>query len=363
MIRFGFVLMAMSLAVAAMCQGQTPAPQPSTAATPAATGTARGWRMTPDSDAIVKLSTIHMRDVCIMPDPVSKLYYMIASAGGRIRAYTSKDLVNWQGPKTIFNTPPDIWGDIPTAGIWAPEMHYYNGKYYMFFTFDTRHKLPEQWRQWRPRVTRGAAIVWSDSPTGPFKAFENHSTTPTDMMTIDPTLWVEDGTPYMVFSHEWVQITDGTIEYMQLKPDLSAAAGEPVKLFRASSAKWTESIEEGGHVTDGAYLWKGKTGKLYMIWSSRDHTQRYMCGIAISDSGKLAGPWRQQDKPIFDNDGGDGMLFTTFDGKLMMVLHAPDHGPGRPHIFEMEDTGETLRIAREVTDDTPEPGTGDLGRD
>lgn len=203
-----------------------------------------------------------------------------------------------------------------------------------------------------PRVTRGSQVLVGDSPTGPFKPFQNRSTTPVDMMTLDGTLWAEDGVPYMVFCHEWVQITDGTIEYIRLKADLSEAVGEPKQLFRGSAAKWSNPVKKGGTVTDGPYLHKVKTGKLYMIWSSRD-VQRYVTGIAISDSGKLAGPWRQQDKPLFNDDGGYGMLFTTFDGKLMMVLHAPDDRTARPRIFEMEDTGETLRILKEFTGENP----------
>lgn len=136
---------------------------------------------------------------------------------------------------------------------------------------------------------------------------------------------------------------------MPLKDDLSAASGPPKRMFRGSDAKWSELIEAGGHVTDGPYVWKGKTGKLYVICSSRAHDQTYKLGIAISDSGKLAGPWCQQDEPIFKDNGGHGMIFTTFDGKLMLALHAPDgHGP-QPHIFEIEDTGEALRIVNELT--------------
>jgi hypothetical protein len=67
--------------------------------------------------------------------------------------------------------------------------------------------------------------------------FANHSTTPTSMMTLDGTFWVEDGVPYMVFCNEWVQVSDGTIEYMLLKDDLSDAAGPPVRMFRGSEAK------------------------------------------------------------------------------------------------------------------------------
>jgi GH43 family beta-xylosidase len=300
----------------------------------------------PDSNALVKLADIRAQDVCILPDPVSKTYYMIASGLGGVRAWTSTDLALWRGPKAIFRTPPDIWGDIRTAGIWAPEMHRYRGKYYLFLTFNTQHLLPEQWRDWRPRVTRGSQVLVGDSPDGPFKPFQNHSTTPVDMMTLDGTLWVEDGVPYMVFCHEWVQITNGSIEAIPLKDDLSAAAGEPKILFHAADAAWSERAGEGSWVTDGPYLHLGKTGKLYMIWSSRNAAHGYVCGVAISDSGKLAGPWRQEPAPIFQDNGGHGMIFRTFEGKLMLVLHAPDGRQPRPLLFELEDTGETLRIVR-----------------
>jgi hypothetical protein len=217
------------------------------------------------------------------------------------------------------------------------------------------HLPGEQWHDWRPPVTRGSQILWSDTPTGPYHAFTNHATTPTNMMTLDGTFWVEDGVPYMVFCNEWVQISDGTVEYIPLKDDLSEAMGAPTRMFRGSSAKWSELIEAGGHVTDGPYVWKGKTGKLYVIWSSRAHDQTYELGVAISDSGKLAGPWRQEDAPLYASNGGHGMIFNSFDGRLMLVLHAPDGCGPQPHLFEIEDAGETLRIVKEFTG--AEPGT------
>ena len=47
------------------------------------------------------------------------------------------------------------------------------------------------------------------------------------------------------------------------------------------------------------------------------------------------------------------MLFTTFDGKLMMVLHSPNGPAARPRISEMEDTGDTLKVVKEFTGATP----------
>jgi arabinan endo-1,5-alpha-L-arabinosidase len=298
----------------------------------------------------ITLGKIRMRDVCILPDQKSKTYYMIGPAGRGVRAYTSKDLLNWVGPQIVFRAPDDIWGDIPIVSIWAPEMHAYKDKYYLFLTFDTRNKFPEQWRNWLPRVTRGSQVLASDSPTGPFKPFQNHSTLPVDMMTLDGTLWAEDGVPYMVFCHEWVQITNGSVEYVRLKDDLSETVGEPVRLFRGGDAPWSlQSKQYGSHVTDGPYLYKGKSGKLFMIWSSGG-TGGYTVGIAISDSGKLAGPWRQQAEPVYKENGGHAMLFRTFEGALMMVLHMPNNMNAQPHMFKMEDTGETLRIISEFTE-------------
>jgi arabinan endo-1,5-alpha-L-arabinosidase len=309
------------------------------------------------TESTVKLADIRMRDVCILPDVASKTYYMIGPGRRSVRAYTSTDLASWQGSQTIFSPPDDIWGDIRVLSIWAPEMHFYKGKYYLFLTFDTRNRFPEQWRNWLPRVTRGSQVLGADAPTGPYKPFQNHSTLPVDMMTLDGTLWVEDDVPYMVFCHEWVQIKDGTVEYIQLKEDLSETVGEPVRMFDGSDAVWSrKSPQYGCHVTDGPFLYRSKSGKLFMIWTSGGYTG-YTQGIAISPSGKLAGPWHQQAEPLYKDDGGHGMLFTTFDGRLMMVLHSPNGRGARPRIFEMQDTGETLKVVGELTG---EPQQGEL---
>lgn len=86
-----------------------------------------------------------------------------------------------------------------------------------------------------------------------------------------------------------------------------------------------------------------------MIWSSFSHTG-YTTGVAVSDSGKLAGPWRQQAEPLYSADGGHGMLFKRFDGRLMLVLHSPNKNTERAKLFEIEDNGETLRVIKPFTE-------------
>ncbi|QDU56044.1 glycoside hydrolase family 43 protein [Aeoliella mucimassa] len=329
------LLLALVLCIGDMAFAQdTPSPQ-------------RPRRFEPPAGPL-SLADVRLRDVCILPDAKSKTYYMIGSRGPRIWQYTSTDLRTWEGPQMIYEVPERAWGDVDVRGIWAPELHAYRGSYYLFLTYDTRTLLPEQWRNWRPRVIRGSTVLKSDSPSGPFTALAPRSTPPTDMMTLDGTLLVEDGKPAMVFCHEWVQITVGTIEYVPLTDDLSRATGEPVRLFSADQAPWPRRGSEGGYVTDGPSFHRSKSGKLFMIWSSFAGGG-YTTGLSISDSGKLAGPWRHQAEPLYTKDGGHGFLFTTFDDQLMMVLHSPN-GPAsetRPRMFRMIDTGETLKLGDE----------------
>ena len=326
-------------ALIAMASAQT--------ANPPATQAAGQGTPPPLPPGPAKLADIRLRDSCILPDAATKTYYLV-SAGRRgpngratVVQYTSKDLEIWDGPRVIFEIPENWWSN---RGIWAPEIHCYHGKYYLFLTFDSDHEFSEQWRNWLPRVKRGSQVLWSDSITGPFKPFENRSTLPVDMMTLDGTLWEEDGAPYMVFCHEWVQIKDGTVEMVKLKADLSATDGEPVRLFHGSDAAWSKKSDQYGcHVTDGPYLYRSKTGQLLMVWTSGG-AGGYTTGVARSKSGKLAGPWDQQVEPIYTG-GGHAMLFNRFDGQLMITLHAPNNSPlTRQRIFEIEDLGDTLRV-------------------
>src|SRR3546814_1297436 len=69
---------------------------------------------------------------------------------------------------------------------------------------------------------------------------------PADQPTMDGTFWVdEDGKPYMIFCHEWLQNGDATMEKIELKPDLSGTTGKRKILFRASDSPWSRERKDG----------------------------------------------------------------------------------------------------------------------
>ena len=230
-------------------------------------------------------------------------------------------------------------------------MHCFDGKYYLFATINS----DVEWRKADPGFAkflfRGTQIFHADSPEGPFEAFSPRTHTPYDWMALDGTLWVENGKPYMIFCHEWVQMSDGTMDIVALEDDLSAPKGLPMRLFNASAAPWAQPIcndrnNNPCYVTDGCFLYRTKTGKLLMIWSSFTNGNNYAIGIAESTTGSVLGPWRQQEQPLFMKNGGHGMIFKRFDGQPCVVLHQPNSpgGAERAKIFEIEDLGNTLKI-------------------
>ena len=295
------------------------------------------------------LDQIRIRDPFIVADESTRTYYMYAQMENRedarekgVEVYSSKDLKTWKGPDPVFTLPGDFWAN---HQVWAPEVHAYKGKYYLFVTLSNTDTLdtprPVMSENWPKLVKRATQIFESDSPLGPFRAFENKPHTPVDWSSLDGTLWVEDQIPYMVFCHEWTQIMDGTMELLELAEDLSAPVSEPVTLFRAGDAEWVNPLHSFGKITDGPFLHKTGNGKLVMIWSSFG-TQGYAIGQAISESGKIAGPWTQSDL-IFKENGGHGMIFRTFDEELVLLFHQPNVGPlERAQMYLIEEENDRL---------------------
>lgn len=289
------------------------------------------------------LRDIYIRDPFILVD--NGTYYMYASSSvggaGGVAVFTSKDLDRWTEKVQVMTLPEENWS---RGTVWAPEVHKYKGKYYLFATINE----PTNWKMsredWPDYMYRATQIFRSDSPMGPFVATSAMPQTPIDYMALDGTLFIEDGEPYMVFCHEWVQIVDGTVEYIKLDRKLSKAVSSPVRMFNGSSCVVAEP-DNSNYVTDGCFMYRTRTGKLLMIWASFGPDGYAEC-IAESLTGKLAGPWRQQSEPLFKQDGGHAMIFTDLEGKLRLVLHSPNGGGmERARLFTLEDTGDSLRIA------------------
>lgn len=280
---------------------------------------------------------INIRDPFVVCE--NGMYYLYGTRAqdfgcstGGFDVYTGTDLENWSQPFAVFDS--QAYG-LNRSVNWAPEVHRYGGRYYMFATFE------------QPNGNRGTYALVSDALTGPFVPHSEGALTPPDWISLDGTLWVEGGKPYLVFCHEHVQIRNGTVCCVELSADLRTAVGGPVLLFHGADAYGVPESRDGRYVTDGPFLYRGREGALFMIWSTCPPDGYYQ-GICKSETGRVEGPWRQL-PPLFTKDGGHGMLFRDLAGNLRLTLHSPNISLWeRPVFFRVSEEDGTLRIAEDA---------------
>ncbi len=285
------------------------------------------------------LNEIRIRDPFVLVDTDDERYWLYGTTdpdpwqgpGIGFDAWWSRDLKSWHGPLSVFCPPPGFWAD---CNFWAPEVHRHAGRLVMIASFRST------------RTGRGVQTLVADRPQGPFLALSHGPVTPPGWECLDGTLFVDgDGAPWLVFCHEWLQIDDGRICAMPMTPILADAAGDPVELFRASSAPWVRPVQEKHHfVTDGPFLHRSPDGELLMLWSSFSR-RGYAIGVASSPTGALLGPWRHERRPLRQGDGGHAMLFRDLDHQLVMALHTPNRSPlERTRLVGVDDSAGRLRL-------------------
>ncbi len=274
---------------------------------------------------MLKREDIRIRDPFVLVDEKNKAYYLYGTTGltdgyqtvNYLVTYKSNDLENFSDPIVVFNGE-NFWAD---RDYWAPEVFFYNNKYYMFASFKSATR------------SRGTQILRADSPEGPFQPISAGPITPEGWECLDGTLFVEDGKPYMVFCREWVEVKDGQMYAVELSNDLTKAVAEPVYLFSASNNKYVTAFKnhkgEDCYVTDGPFLFR-EGEKTVMLWSST-HDDVYCVLKAYAD--KVTGEWKHEERPVFSVDGGHCMIFQALDKRKMLALHYPNECPKERAIF------------------------------
>lgn len=298
-----------------------------------------------ETEAVMRREDINIRDPYVMVHDGK--YYLYGtrsdttwSKADGFDCYVSTDLKEFDGPIEIFHRPDGFFSD---QNFWAPECYAREDGFYFVTTFGAEDR------------TLGIYVLKSDSPTGPFEFYADRLT-PEDWNCIDGTVYFEGSTPYLVYSRSQHGAEDGLFCMTELTEDLKAAASEPVTLFTAKDTAWAKpfpfSKEEFGidvmYFSDGPNLIKMDDGRLYMIMSSWSN-KGYAVGVAVSDSGLMAGPWRLQDEPLYPENGGHGMFFRDLEGNLIFTLHYPnDKYMERPTFWTVTCEDGELKLGEQI---------------
>lgn len=271
-----------------------------------------------------KTEEIRMRDPFVLAhDGCYYLYGTIGEPKAReLYVHKSCDLENWEDPTVIYTLSDDSWAE---GQLWAPEVHEYQEKFYLFLSIRGKDGL------------RGTEISVADTPEGPFIPLTGKPATPDGKSCIDGTLYVEDGRPYMIYSHDWPDCYHedegayvGEIWAVELSADLTSHVGEPFMLFTSKEAPLSgnnptyckygdKDIVRYG--SDGPFVTKLSDGRPFLLWSPIPGGNYVVLG-AVADS--IRGEWTHCEAEIFNDNGGHPMVFTDLGGEKKMVIHWPE---------------------------------------
>ncbi|MGY0036679.1 family 43 glycosylhydrolase [Pedobacter sp. NJ-S-72] len=271
--------------------------------------------------------------------------YYLFSTGWGINVWSSTDMKSWKKEKPVFSKAPE-WAvkDIPAfkGHIWAPDIYFYSGKYYLYYSISTFGKNTS---------AIGVAVNQTLDPDSPdFKWIDYGKVIQsfpgkTNWNAIDPNvIRDENDVPWMVFGSFW----DG-IKLVQLSKDmLHISTQKDILPTIASRKKDPEApnppsidanpVDAGGNAIEAPFLFK-KNG-YYYLFASIDYCckgEKSTYKIIIGRSSSIKGPFFDQ-KNVEMNKGGGTLVLEgntgwygvghnavcSFDGEDYLIFHGYD---------------------------------------
>lgn len=275
-------------------------------------------------------------------------YYLFCTGWG-ISVFSSKDMKNWKEEKAVFEQPP-AWTQEIVPGfrghIWAPDIHLYDGKYYLYYSISAFAKN-----------TSAIGVVTNVTldPTDSNYKWEDQgmvvqSVPNRDLWNaIDPNVIVDkDGYPWMSFGSFW----EG-LKMVKLIPNRTALS-QPEEWYTIAKRKrtqFTDDKDPGDAALEAPFIFKKDT--MYYLFVSWDYCCRgenSTYKVVVGRSDKVTGPYLDMEGKSMAEGGGSLVIegdkdwagvghnsAYTFDGKDYLVFHGYDNtAQGAPKLIIKE---------------------------
>ncbi|WP_246853538.1 arabinan endo-1,5-alpha-L-arabinosidase [Rufibacter aurantiacus] len=264
--------------------------------------------------------------------------YYLFSTGHGISVWSSTDMQNWKKEKPVFATAPE-WAVKEVAGfkdnhIWAPDISFYNGKYYLYYSISAFGK--------NTSAIGLATNATLDPSSKDFKWVDHGKiigSVPgvTNWNAIDPNLVTDkNGTPWMAFGSFW-----GGLQLVKLNKDRLSVAQDINKLSTIASRRKGLTIktnpeplpgnpaEAGGNAIEAPFVFK-KNG-YYYLFASID----YCCKGAKSDYKMIVGRAKNVQGPYLDKNG---VAMDAGGGTILLEGNEKWNGVGHNAVYTFDKT-------------------------
>ncbi|WP_372649079.1 family 43 glycosylhydrolase [Draconibacterium sp.] len=260
--------------------------------------------------------------------------------------FSSADMVNWVDHGEVLNVWDVLGSKEEPEGedwaLWAPDMVYYKGKYYLYFPVRIVHK-ENGYEEGKRKVTSYIAVAVSNSPDQKFKVIN-----PKIQGTrgIDPAVFIDDdGEKYLYYGSHWGA---------KLADNMKELASDPVNMDvddkNFMEAIWMNKHDGKYYVSYHAHYGKPvdpnnpddpERMKSLLDYGISDNplgpfkhmgTLNYELGVNVNDGPKYPGrnyvPWRLTQS----NHGG----IVEYHGKEYLFYHTSALSSWRQDEFKAE---------------------------
>ena len=254
-------------------------------------------------------------------------YYYTNSTGSNLTLWKTKDLTALKSAeKKVIWVPPA--GTMYSKELWAPELHFLNGKWYMYFAADDgsneHHRL----------------YVIENASADPMQGewiFKGQVGDETNKWAIDVTVFENKGVLYMCWSG-WEGDKNGMQNiYIAQMSNPWTIISKRVKLS-SPTYKWETNSGIGVLVNEGPEI-LAHGDKLFLIYSASGcWTDFYALGmLTTSTNSNLLDSlsWKKSTEPVFAQNPANGIyapghnsFFKSPDGKQDWILYHANANPG-----------------------------------
>ena len=265
-------------------------------------------------------------------------YYYMHTTGKNLTIWKTRSLPDLAGAeKKIVWTPPETGPH--SKGIWAPELHHLQGKWYIYFAADDGRNANH--RLW----------VLENESADPLRGawvMKGKLADPSDKWAIDGSVFEHRGRLYLVWSG-WEGDSNGRQDiYIALLKNPWTVAGRRV-MISSPEHPW-EKVGDLGEdrdpddpphvdVNEGPQILKHRD-KLFLIYSASGcWTNYYSLGMltASASSNLLSkASWKKSPRPVFEQlpaaeayGAGHNSFFKSADGKEDWILYHANPQPNQ----------------------------------
>lgn len=262
--------------------------------------------------------------------------YYLFSTGNGISVWSSSDLKNWKREKPVFAEAPKWAVDtIPNfkGHIWAPDISFYNGKYYLYYSVSAFGKNTSAIGLATNATLNPADVNFKWEDMG--RVIQSYPNI-TNWNAIDPHLIADKkGNAYLSFGSFWegLKMAKLTPDRLNIGEDVSTlktiASRKKSSLAINPSATDDNPKEAGGNAIEAPFIFK--KGNYYYLFASTD----YCCKGPKSTYKIVVGRSKNFTGPFLDKDGVD---MAQAGGTLLLQGDDKWYGVGHNSVYTFDQT-------------------------